>query len=77
VFEGSKSASNTQKVRLKKKYYFGKKIKSTFKGLKNFCLFGIAFEESKSVFNTQKVCLKKKKLSFSKKIKSTLRVQKA
>jgi hypothetical protein len=36
VFEGSKSAFNTQKVRLKKKKYsFGKKIKIAFKGPKS------------------------------------------
>jgi hypothetical protein len=35
MFEGSKSAFNTQKARLKKKKSFGKKIKSTFKGLKS------------------------------------------
>jgi hypothetical protein len=37
TFETLKSAFNTQKIRLKKKKYsFDKKIKSAFKGPKNF-----------------------------------------
>jgi hypothetical protein len=35
VFEGFKSAFNTQKVRLKKKICLVKKIESAFKGPKN------------------------------------------
>jgi hypothetical protein len=34
VFEESKNAFDTQKARLKKKYSFGKEIKSAFKGPK-------------------------------------------
>jgi hypothetical protein len=35
AFEGYKITFNTQKVRLKKKYSFSKKIKSTFESLKS------------------------------------------
>jgi hypothetical protein len=66
VFQGFKSAFNTQKVCLKKKkYLFDKKIKSAFKGKKNLKMVKTNFwQKLKSKAFTQKLFLTSK-LYFS------------